>query len=96
MSKKKRKKRVVQETEDFGTCELYCKDCDYVFEVDWETIFAEQECTHGYVGFYLNDVLIECPKCHKTISGESEGDALVPDTRKTKQNKTIIDDELPF
>ena len=53
MGKKKRKKRIVKETEDFGTCVLHCKDCDYEFEMDWETIFAIQECTHGSIGVLM-------------------------------------------
>lgn len=93
MSKKKRKKRIVKETEDLGTCVLDCKNCNYKFEMDWEKIFAIQECTHGYVGFHLNDLFIDCPKCHKVISGESEGDYLLPNSMKTN---TVEDDELPF
>lgn len=97
MGRKKRKKRAIKETEDFGTCELYCKDCDFEFEMDWETIFAIQECTHGYVGYHLNDVFISCPKCHEIISSNSDRDHL-PDTTKSKPSKTILedDDELPF
>lgn len=34
VGKKKRKKKTIKETEDFGTCELYCKDCDFQFDMD--------------------------------------------------------------
>ncbi|MBB5172616.1 hypothetical protein [Texcoconibacillus texcoconensis] len=98
MGKKKRKnKKRFNETEDFGTCVLYCKECNYEFEVDWETIFEIQECTHGYVGFHLNDVFIDCPKCHVTISDKFEDDNILTDSKKSNQNITLKDNgELPF
>ncbi|MFA9558485.1 hypothetical protein ACERII_14355 [Evansella sp. AB-rgal1] len=97
MGKKKRKNiKKVEEKEDFGTCELYCKDCDYEFEMDWEDIFDIQECTHGYVGFHLNDVFIGCPKCGKIITSNSSDENFVSDTKKLKRSKPIEDDELPF
>ncbi|WP_096201864.1 hypothetical protein [Bacillus sp. FJAT-45350] len=96
MGKEKKKKCIVEETEDFGICVLYCKDCNYTFEIDWETIFAIQECTHGYVGFHLDDVMIECPKCHKFISNSTNDDHHLTDTKKPKRNITIEDNELPF
>ncbi len=94
MGKKRWKKRIVKETEDFGTCVLHCKDCDYKFEMEWETIFAIQECTHGYVGYHLNDVFIDCPKCHEIISDNFEDEHILPNESKTKPKKTL--DELPF
>jgi 5-methylcytosine-specific restriction endonuclease McrA len=95
MGKKRRKKKkdTSNVIEDFGTCELYCKDCDYTFEIEWETIFSIQECTHGYVGFDLNDVFIDCPKCGKIVT---DNDSTLSDTSSTKQNSMHWDDELPF
>ncbi|MHB9145743.1 MAG: hypothetical protein ACYC5Y_10470 [Symbiobacteriia bacterium] len=29
----------------------------------WETIFAIQECTHGYVGFDVSQDYLACPRC---------------------------------
>lgn len=31
--------------------------------MDWETIFAIQECTHGYVGFDVSQDYLACPRC---------------------------------
>ena len=50
--------------------ELYCKHCDYTFEIDWETIWESQECTHEYVGHHLNDTFISCPKCDEICGDE--------------------------
>jgi Fe2+ or Zn2+ uptake regulation protein len=68
--KKKKKKSKQTQKEDFGSAEFYCAKCDYKFEVDWETIRAIQECTHGYVGFHLNDTFICCEKCGETNDGK--------------------------
>lgn len=101
MGKKKRKlkkKNHEATNEDFGTCVLYCKACDYEFEEDWETIFAIQEGTHGYVGFHLNDVFMTCPKCDQMVSDKSEDDALLPHTKNANQKQSIrsTDDKIPF
>lgn len=98
MGKKRRKKKnkATKEIVDFGRCELYCKACDYKFEIDWETIFEIQEMTHGYVGYHLNDVFINCPKCDEIISEDSNDDPLL-ETNNEKQSKiSIDDDDLPF
>ena len=34
---KKNKKQI--EKVDYGSVEFYCKDCDYTFEIEWETIW---------------------------------------------------------
>ncbi|MCT2537167.1 hypothetical protein NC661_05650 [Aquibacillus koreensis] len=100
MGKQKRKmknKKSEATKEDFGNCVLFCKACNYEFEIEWETIFAIQEVTHGYVGFHLNDVFINCPKCDEIVSDSSDKDYLLPDTKQTKQHSKSIDDyELPF
>lgn len=98
MGKKKRKnKRIITEvTDDYGNCVFYCKDCNYEFELDWELIFAIQESTHGYVGFQLDDVMIDCPKCHEIISTSSKDEGHLSNTKKTNKNVTIEDIELPF
>ncbi|MCM3761095.1 hypothetical protein M3212_09905 [Alkalihalobacillus oceani] len=98
MGKKKRKnkKRINEETDNFGTCVLYCKDCNYEFELEWDLIFAIQESTHGYVGFHLEDVMIDCPKCHEIISTSSKDEGHLANTKKTEKNATIEDIDLPF
>ncbi|OLS38302.1 hypothetical protein BTR22_07400 [Alkalihalophilus pseudofirmus] len=48
-----------------GSYEFHCCHCDIVFEVEWEQIMELQELTHGFAGFHVNDVYIECPKCAK-------------------------------
>ncbi|MDQ1147397.1 hypothetical protein QE429_004224 [Bacillus sp. SORGH_AS 510] len=70
--KKKRKNKTTKESEHLGACVLYCKKCDYEFEMEWVTIFDIQEVTHGYVGMHLNDVYISCPKCKEIISEECD------------------------
>ena len=50
--------------------ELYCKHCDYSFEIDWETIWEFQECTHESVGYHLNDTFISCLKCDEICGDE--------------------------
>jgi hypothetical protein len=75
--KSNRKKKTAQE--DFGTCSFYCRDCDYEFEVEWGTIWAIQECTHGYVGFHTNDTYIFCPKCEKIVDNDDTKDSLEDD-----------------
>ena len=42
----------------------------YAFDIDWETIWEIQECTHGYVGYHLNDTFISCPKCDAICEDE--------------------------
>ncbi|CAH2716685.1 hypothetical protein BACCIP111895_03873 [Neobacillus rhizosphaerae] len=88
MGKKKKKSKRIQK-EDFGSAEFYCAKCDYTFEVDWETIWDIQECTHGYVGFHLNDTYISCEKCDELIDSEE-----TVEVKKSAQ--FITDDELPF
>lgn len=61
---KNRKKKKVQK-EDYGSVEFYCRTCDFKFEISWETIWDIQDCTHGYVGYHLNDTFISCPKCNE-------------------------------
>lgn len=81
-----RKKKTDKPREDFGTCTFYCKACDYAFEMEWETIFEIQEMTHGYIGYHLNDVFINCPKCDEII---------LEDNRPIKSN-ALIDEDLLF
>jgi Fe2+ or Zn2+ uptake regulation protein len=88
--KNKNKKKV--EKEDYGSVEFYCKHCDYTFEIDWETIWDIQECTHGYVGYHLNDTFISCPKCDK-ICGDEE-DEVIPKVKRAVH--ILSDDDLPF
>jgi Fe2+ or Zn2+ uptake regulation protein len=87
MGKKKKKKKV--QKVDYGSAEFYCRHCDYTFEIDWETIWDIQECTHGYVGYHLNDTFISCPKCDE-ICGDEEIPA------EKRQVTDILDDDLPF
>nr|WP_263323559.1 hypothetical protein [Neobacillus sp. Marseille-Q6967] len=68
MAKKKKQKK--GKKEDYGSAEFYCRHCDYKFEMDWETIWWFQECTHGYVGYHLNDTFISCPKCNEICRDE--------------------------
>jgi hypothetical protein len=82
------KKKKVQKVE-YGTAEFYCRHCDYKFEIDWETIWDIQECTHGYVGYHLNDTFISCPKCDEICVDEE-----IPEV-KSKVN-SISDNDLPF
>ncbi|WP_066392238.1 hypothetical protein [Neobacillus mesonae] len=93
MGKKKKKKSKKRQKEDFGSVEFYCKKCDYTFEIDWETIWDIQECTHGYVGFHLNNTFISCEKCGEIINNDEtvETEVMWP-----KQPIKINDDDLPF
>ncbi|WEG11160.1 hypothetical protein PU629_13380 [Pullulanibacillus sp. KACC 23026] len=68
----KKLKKTAEEKEDFDTCSFYCKTCDHKFELEWEIIFEIQECTHGYVGYHLNDVFINCPKCDRIVTEEPD------------------------
>jgi Fe2+ or Zn2+ uptake regulation protein len=88
--KNKGKNRKRKIAEDFGTVSFYCVHCDYHFEVEWETIWHIQECTHGYVGYDLNDTFISCDRCNRLINSETnfESDMLTP--------VTIEDDDIPF
>lgn len=88
MAKKKKKPKQKQK-EDFGSAEFYCSKCDYKFEVEWETIWTIQECTHGYVGYHLNDTFISCEKCGELCVDEEtvEISRLAP---------MITYDKLPF
>ena len=86
---KKKKKSKQKKKEDFGSAELYCAKCNYKFEVEWETIWAIQECTHGYVGYHLNDTFISCDKCGEIFGDEEHLDV-------SKSVPIITDDELPF
>ncbi|WHY87063.1 hypothetical protein QNH39_04155 [Neobacillus novalis] len=86
---KKRNKSKQKQKKEFGSAEFYCSKCDYKFEVDWETIWAIQECTHGYVGYHLNDTFISCEKCGE-ICGDEEKIEI------SKPVPMITDDELPF
>ena len=72
---------------DFGSIELYCKHCDYTFEIDWETIWEIQESTHGYVGHYLNDTFISCSKCDE-IFGDEEKES-IPVVKKTADDLPV-------
>jgi formylmethanofuran dehydrogenase subunit E len=92
MGNKKRKNKTTKESEHLGACVLYCKKCDYEFEMDWVTIFDIQEVTHGYVDMHLNDLYISCPKCDEIISEESDIIPSLHDTKNTKQNKNPMDD----
>lgn len=76
---------------DYGSATFYCKYCDYTFELDWQTIWEIQECTHGYVGFHLNDTFISCPKCNE-ICGDEEREV----TPESKRFAPILSDDLPF
>lgn len=78
--------------------EFYCPKCDYKFEVDWETIWDIQECTHGYVGFHLNDTFISCDKCGEICSDDDESVKTIEDyaPKPTKSTKNLDDYELPF
>ena len=86
---KKKKKSKQKQKEEFGSAEFYCSKCEYRFEVDWETIWSIQECTHGYVGYHLNDTFISCEKCGEPCVDEevSEG---------SKPELIFTDDKLPF
>lgn len=86
---KKKKNHKQKQREDFGSVEFHCKKCDYKFKVDWETIWAIQECTHGYVGYHLNDTFISCEKCGEICTDED--DIEVKSTVRSRE-----DDELPF
>jgi hypothetical protein len=86
--RKRKKKNKVQKV-DYGTAEFYCRHCDYRFEIDWETIWDIQECTHGYVGYHLNDTFISCPKCEEVCVYEEISEF------KSKVN-SISDGDLPF
>lgn len=90
---KKKKKRKQSQKEDFGSAEFYCANCDYRFEIDWETIWDIQECTHGYVGYHLNDTFISCEKCGELIKDEETVEVKKP---STTPSQFISDDELPF
>lgn len=85
------KRKKTKEKIDYGSVEFYCKHCDYTFEMDWETIWEIQECTHGYVGYHLNGTFISCPKCDE-ICGE-EAEESVPLVKKVADPLT---DDLPF
>lgn len=86
MGKKKKVEKV-----DYGSVELYCKHCDYTFEMDWEIIWEIQECTHGYVDYHLNDTFISCPKCDEICTNEE--DEAEPEDRRAIHNLSV---DLPF
>ncbi|PLT29625.1 hypothetical protein [Peribacillus deserti] len=73
---KKRKQKQKQKKKEFGTASFYCRQCDYHFEIDWETIWDIQESTHGYVGFHLNDTFISCDKCGVVVTEEEEPESI--------------------
>ncbi|MGX6445795.1 hypothetical protein ACWM35_21470 [Neobacillus sp. K501] len=87
MGKNKKKKKCKKI--DYGTAEFYCRHCDYKFELDWETICVIQECTHGNVGYHLNDTYISCSKCDEVCWDEETPEVKSPD-------KVISDGDLPF
>ena len=89
MVKRKRKTSILNNTENLGSAKFYCSKCNHKFEIDWKTIWDIQECTHGYVGYYLNNTFISCEKCGEICSDE----ASVPNTRSAE---FISDDNLPF
>jgi hypothetical protein len=61
---KKKKAKHLQPTEDFGSVRFFCKHCQCFFEIEWETIFDLQECTHGFVGYeYFMDETFPCADC---------------------------------
>jgi hypothetical protein len=66
----KRKKK--EKKGDHGSMSFHCQHCDYDFEVEWETIWDIQECTHGYVGYHTNDVYISCPKCDRVVNDDDD------------------------
>ncbi|WP_240620102.1 hypothetical protein [Peribacillus acanthi] len=76
---RKRKPVTKKKKEDFATCSFYCKHCDYNFDIEWETIWGIQECTHGYVGFHTNDTYVDCPKCSQTVNDNDEEDSFKDD-----------------
>ncbi|MFJ5718204.1 hypothetical protein [Neobacillus sp. NPDC093127] len=90
---KKKKKRKQSQKEDFGSAEFYCTKCDYRFEIDWETIWDIQECTHGYVGYHLNDTFISCEKCGELIEDEETMEVKKP---SVTPSQFISDETLPF
>lgn len=62
--KRERPKRKRAEAgEDLGSLILCCAQCRLPFELAWETIFAIQESTHGYVGFDVSQDYLACPRC---------------------------------
>jgi transcription elongation factor Elf1 len=71
MSKKKRKRK--EKKADFGARTFHCKPCDEHFEIEWETIWAIQEVTHGYVGFHTNGTFISCPVCEQIVEEDDFG-----------------------
>ncbi len=60
--------------EDLGACLFYCEHCRFEFEVEWIDIFAQQEATHGFVGFHLHEEYIACPKCGENTNKEKVGE----------------------
>jgi hypothetical protein len=80
------KKKVLKE--NFGSPEFYCSNCDYYFEVAWETIWDIQEFTHGYVGLHISETDISCKKCNNSIKDE--------DFKLKDAEFTLKDEELPF
>lgn len=69
----KKSKHEIQPEFDFGHREFVCKNCSLEFALDWETIFATQECTHGYVGYEYGDYYIECPRCGQQVQDDEDG-----------------------
>lgn len=68
----KKKKKVKKSNKiDYGSVEFHCPKCNYHFKIAWETIWSIQECTHGYVGYHLQDTFISCDKCGSIVSEET-------------------------
>lgn len=86
MGKKKKVKKV-----EYGHAELYCKHCKYTFEMPWEIIWDIQECTHGYVGYHLDDTYISCPKCGEICDNDQ-----LEEIPKENRISQIPSDDLPF
>jgi transcription elongation factor Elf1 len=68
--KNKKKKSHVDNQFDFGVREFTCIKCGHEFEVSWREIFELQEMTHGFVGEFLNNEYIACPKCYENANDE--------------------------
>ena len=50
-----------------------------------------QECTHGYVGYHLNNTFISCPKCDEIFDDEIKESIF-----GVKRAADILSDGFPF
>jgi Zn finger protein HypA/HybF involved in hydrogenase expression len=71
----KRKKSIEAE---LGYASFYCEDCKKEFEVSWYDIFMMQEATHGFVGYYIEQEYIVCPKCGGNVNKMDRADDFLP------------------